>query len=141
MITDQKFYLPGGLTNGQGGLPVAITARIEQSGRLLTSKPNSCEIISKSDQRFLRSRFFKNFFMSAYRNKRTMMVQYHSPEYKAVQVNNEDKYQTDYQILIFLFQEQTRKICDAMHHGSHNVLDYNFKNISVTLTLYHTVQF
>ena len=35
----------------------------------------------------------------------------------------------------------TRKICDAMHHGSRNVLDYNFKNISVTLTLYHTVQF
>ena len=28
----------------------------------------------------------------------------------------------------------TRKICDAMHHGSRNVLDYNFKNISVTLT-------
>ena len=28
-----------------------------------------------------------------------------------------------------------------MHHGSRNVLDYNFKNISVTLTLYHTVEF
>ena len=27
-------------------------------------------------------------------NKRTMMVLYRSPEYKAVQVNNEDKYQT-----------------------------------------------
>ena len=38
-------------------------------------------------------------------------------------------------------QERTRKICDAMHHGSRNVLDYNFKNISVTLTLYHTVEF
>ena len=36
-ITDQKFYLPGGLTNGQGSLPVAITARIWQSGRLLMS--------------------------------------------------------------------------------------------------------
>ena len=34
------------------------------------------------------------------------MVLYRSPEYKAVQVNNEDKYQTDYKILIFLFQEQ-----------------------------------
>ena len=64
MITDQKFYLPGGLTNCQGSLPVAITARIGQSGRLLMSKPDSCEIISKSDQRFLRTRFFKNFFMS-----------------------------------------------------------------------------
>ena len=64
MITDQKFYLPGGLTNGQDSLPVAITARIRQSGRLLMSKPDSCEIISKSDQRFLRTRFFKNFFMS-----------------------------------------------------------------------------
>ena len=30
------------------------------------------------------------------RNKRTMMVLYRSPEYIAVQVNNEDKYQTDY---------------------------------------------
>ena len=64
VITDQKFYLPGGLTNGQGSLPVAITARIRQSGRLLMSKPDSCEIISKSDQRFLRTTFFKNFFMS-----------------------------------------------------------------------------
>ena len=59
-----KIYLPGGLTNGQGSLPVAITARIGQSGRLLMSKPDSCEIISKSDQRFLRTRFLKNFFMS-----------------------------------------------------------------------------
>ena len=42
-ITDQKFYLPGGLTNGQGSLPVAIMARIGQSGRLLMSKPDSCE--------------------------------------------------------------------------------------------------
>ena len=53
-----KIYLPGGLTNGQGSLPVAITARIWQSGRLLMSKPDSCEIISKSDQWFLRTRFF-----------------------------------------------------------------------------------
>ena len=45
MITDQRFYLPGGLTNGQGSLPVAITAQIRQSGRLLMSKPDSCEII------------------------------------------------------------------------------------------------
>ena len=30
-ITDRKFYLPGGLTNGEGSLPVAITARIGQS--------------------------------------------------------------------------------------------------------------
>ena len=64
MITDQKFYLLGGLTNGLGSLPVAITARIGQSGRLLMSKPDSCEIISKSDQQFLRTRFFQNFFMS-----------------------------------------------------------------------------
>ena len=64
MITDQKFYLPGGLTNGQGSLPPAITAQIGQSGRLLMSKPDSCEIISKSDWPFLRTRFFKNFFMS-----------------------------------------------------------------------------
>ena len=60
----QKFYLPGGLTNGQGTLPVAIMARIRQSGHLLMSKPDSCEIISKSDQQFLRTRFFKNFLMS-----------------------------------------------------------------------------
>ena len=64
MITDQKFYLLGGLTNGQGSLHVGITARIGQSGGLLMSKPDSCEIISKSDQQFLRTRFFKNFFMS-----------------------------------------------------------------------------
>ena len=66
MIKDQKLYLPGGLTNGQGSLPVAIKARMGQSGRLLMSKPGSCKIISKSDQRFLRTRFFKNFFMSVY---------------------------------------------------------------------------
>ena len=69
MVTDHKFYLPDGLTNGQGSLPVAITARIRQSGRLLMSKPDSCEIISKSDQQFLRTRFFKNFFMSVYSKK------------------------------------------------------------------------
>ena len=39
-------------------------------------------------------------------NKRTMMVLHRSPEYKAVQVNNEDKYQIDYQSWIFQFQEQ-----------------------------------
>ena len=61
MITDQKIYLPGRLTNGQGSLPVAITARIRQSGRLLMSKPDSCEIISKYAQRFLRTRFFLEF--------------------------------------------------------------------------------
>ena len=44
-------------------LALAIMARIGQSGHLLMSKPDSCEIISKSDQRFQR-RFFKNFFMS-----------------------------------------------------------------------------
>ena len=32
-------------------------------------KEHSCEIISKSDQRFLRRRFFKNFFMSVYVQK------------------------------------------------------------------------
>ena len=53
-ITDRKFYLPDGLTNGEGSLPVAITARIGQSGRLLMSNPDSCKIISKSDQRVLR---------------------------------------------------------------------------------------
>ena len=53
MITDQKFYWPSGLTSGQGNLPVAITARIGQLGCLLMSKPDSCETISKSDQRFL----------------------------------------------------------------------------------------
>ena len=57
-ITVQKFYLPGGLTNGQGSLPVAITARIWQSGCLLMLKPDSCEIISNSDHWFLRTRFF-----------------------------------------------------------------------------------
>ena len=61
MITDRKFYLPGGLTNGEGSLPVAITAPISQSGCLLLSKPDSCEIISKSDQRFRRRRFFLEF--------------------------------------------------------------------------------
>ena len=55
---DQKFYLPGGLTNSQGSLPVVIMARIGQSGRLLMSKPDSCEIISKSDLWFLGTRFF-----------------------------------------------------------------------------------
>ena len=44
-------------------LACSITARIGQSGRLLMSKPDSCEIISKSDQQFRRRRFFKNFFM------------------------------------------------------------------------------
>ena len=51
MITDQKFYLPGGLTNGQGSLPVAITAQIGQSRRLHMSKPDSCEIISVSENK------------------------------------------------------------------------------------------
>ena len=37
---------------------------IGQSGHLLMSKPDSCEIISKSDHQFRRRRFFKNFFMS-----------------------------------------------------------------------------
>ena len=54
----QQIYLPGSLTNGQGSLPVAIMARIAQLGRLLMSNPDSCEIISKSDQWFLRTRFF-----------------------------------------------------------------------------------
>ena len=57
-ITNQKFYLPSMLKNDQGSLPVTITARIGQSGHLLMSKPDSCEIISKSDQWFLRTRFF-----------------------------------------------------------------------------------
>ena len=43
--------------------------------------------------------------------------------------------------LFIVCTKLTRKICDAMHHGSRNVLDCNFKNISVTLTLYHTVEF
>ena len=30
-ITDRKFNLPGGLTNGEGSLPIAITTRIGQS--------------------------------------------------------------------------------------------------------------
>ena len=60
---DRKFYLPGGLTNGKSSLPVAIMAQVGQSGCLLMSNPDSCKIISKLDQRFLR-RFFKNFFMS-----------------------------------------------------------------------------
>ena len=57
-ITDQKFYLPRGFTNGQGSLPVAITVRIGLAGCLLMSKPDSCEVISKSVQWFLRTRFF-----------------------------------------------------------------------------------
>ena len=48
-IMDRKFYLPGGLTNGEGSFPVAITVRIRQSGHPLMSNPDSCEIISKSD--------------------------------------------------------------------------------------------
>ena len=39
-ITDQKFYLPSRLTNGEGSLPVAIMARIGQSAYV---KP--CDII------------------------------------------------------------------------------------------------
>ena len=58
---DQKSYLPGRLTNGNGSLPVAIMARIRQSGSPLMSNPDSCEIISKSDQLF-RRRFFTEFF-------------------------------------------------------------------------------
>ena len=42
----------------KGSLPVATTAQVGQSGRLLMSKPDSCEIISKSDECFLRTRFF-----------------------------------------------------------------------------------
>ena len=57
-IMVKKFYLPGRLTNGEGTLPIAITARIGQLGCPLMSNPDSCEIISKSDQRFLRRRFF-----------------------------------------------------------------------------------
>ena len=45
-------------------LPIAITALIGQSGHLLMLNSDSCVIITKSDQRFLRRRFFKNFFMS-----------------------------------------------------------------------------
>ena len=63
-IDDQKFYLPGGLTNGKGSLPVAITARIGQSRRLLMSKPEVCKNISNSDKQFWRKKFFKNFLMS-----------------------------------------------------------------------------
>ena len=63
-IVDQKFYLIGRLTNAEDSLPVAITARMGQSGRPLVSNPDSCKIISKSDKQFLRRRLFKNFFMS-----------------------------------------------------------------------------
>ena len=58
---DQKFFLTGGLTNAEGSLLVATTAQIRQSGRLLMSNPDSCKIIAKSDQRFLRRRFFYEF--------------------------------------------------------------------------------
>ena len=58
---DKKSYLPRRLANGEGSLPIAITARIGQSGCLLMSNPDSCKVISKSDQRFLRTRLFKNF--------------------------------------------------------------------------------
>ena len=60
-ITDRKVFLPGGLTNGEGSLPVVITARIGQLGCLPMSKPDFCEIISKCDQRFLRRRIFLEF--------------------------------------------------------------------------------
>ena len=66
-MTDQKFYLPCGLTNGQGSLPVAIMARIRQSGRLLMSKPDSYEIISKSvvsENKIFLHYTDMNFFMS-----------------------------------------------------------------------------
>ena len=44
-----KILLAQRATNGQGSLPVAIMAGIWESGHLLMSKPDSCEIISKSD--------------------------------------------------------------------------------------------
>ena len=60
--TDQKFYLPGRLINSQGSLPIAIMAQIRQSGHLLMSKPDSCEIISKSDQRFFQNKLLRTIF-------------------------------------------------------------------------------
>ena len=53
--------MPGGITNSQGSLPVAIMARIGQSGRLLMSKPDSCEIISKSEPAVSENKIFKEF--------------------------------------------------------------------------------
>ena len=105
MITDQKFYLPVGLTNGQGSLPVAITARIGQSGRLLMSKPDSCEIISKSDQRFLRTRFFKNFFMSVYSKKPPIHQSHNYGQIKILRTIFEEGHQRN--IPVKLFQNLT----------------------------------
>ena len=72
-LKDQKLPVSAIKTQIEDNRPKILLARrahkwsksqIGQSGRLLMSKPDSCEIISKSDQRFLRTRFFKNFFMS-----------------------------------------------------------------------------
>ena len=52
MITDRKFYLPGRLTNGEGSLPIAITARIGQSGRPLMSNPDSLKLFKNLTSSF-----------------------------------------------------------------------------------------
>ena len=54
-----------------------------------------------------------------------MMVLYHSPEYKAVQVNNEDKYQIDYlkcnsspdkHVFLYLFPDS---LCIIIHFSAY----------------------
>ena len=50
--TDRKFYLPDGLTNGEGSLSVAITARIGQSGRLLMSTLIPVKLFQNLTSRF-----------------------------------------------------------------------------------------
>ena len=83
---DQKFHLPGGLTNGQDSLPIVITARIRQSGRLLMSNPDSCEItgISKSDQQFLRRKFFQEF-LHIYIVQKSPILQ--SDDYRRIKIS------------------------------------------------------
>ena len=62
-LKDQKLPVPAKKTQIDDYRPKFLLARwahkwSRQSGRLLMSKPDSCKIISKSDQRFLSTRFF-----------------------------------------------------------------------------------
>ena len=54
-----KIFLPGGLTNGPGSLPVAITARIGQSGRLLMSNLIHVELFQNLTSGFREQDFLR----------------------------------------------------------------------------------
>ena len=61
------------------------------------TNPEFCGLVKAARPRLLatlRKQPFENIVEKG--DKGTMMVLYRSPEYKAVQLNNEDKYQTDY---------------------------------------------